>query len=117
MYVWYSGKLWRITAINDDGTVKMITEDYMTNISYGTDTSSSFYDVSKKNDTSYTGSYVYQWLNEDFLDTLYNKENMIVEDSTWNITQTTDIATKLSNTNVINNATINKNKDVGRVEI
>ena len=112
-YVWYSGKLWRITAINDDGTVKMITEDYMTNISYETDTSSSFYDVSKKNNASYTGSYMYQWLNEDFLNTLYNNENMIVENSTWNITQTTDIATKLASTNVINNATINKNTPVG----
>ncbi len=46
-----------------------------------------FYDISKKDDTTYTGSYIYQWLNEDFLDTLYNYENIIVTDSTWNITQ------------------------------
>src|SRR5574344_886292 len=25
-YVWYSGKLWRITAIYPDGTMKMITD-------------------------------------------------------------------------------------------
>ena len=110
-YVWYSGKLWRITAINPDGTMKMITDDPITTISYNPDVN--FYDISKKDDTTYTGSYMYQWLNEDFLDTLYNKENMIVENSTWNITQTTDIATKLLNTNVINNATINKNTPVG----
>ena len=34
-YVWYSGKLWRITAINSDGTMKMITDDTVTAISYG----------------------------------------------------------------------------------
>ena len=34
-YVWYSGKLWRITAINPDGTMKMITDDAITTISYG----------------------------------------------------------------------------------
>ncbi len=98
-YVWYSGKLWRITAINSDGTMKMITDDVITTISYGSDVN--FYDISKKDDTTYTGSYMYQWLNEDFLDTLYNYQNIIVEDSTWNITP------------LINNSTIGKNTSVG----
>ena len=31
-YVWYSGKLWRITAVYPDGTMKMITDDVITNI-------------------------------------------------------------------------------------
>ena len=115
-YVWYSGKLWRITVINPDGTMKMITDDPITAISYGSDVS--FYDISKKDDTTYTGSYMYQWLNEDFLDTLYNYENIIVEDSTWNITNSnannsTDISTKLPETTLINNSTIGKNTPVG----
>ena len=115
-YVWYSGKLWRITTINPDGTMKMITDDPITNISYGADVN--FYDISKKDDASYTGSYMYQWLNEDFLDTLYNHENIIVENSTWNITNsnasiTTAISTKLPQTNLINNSTIGKNTPVG----
>ena len=69
-YVWYSGKLWRITAIYPDGTMKLVTEDNITAISWG---SSSEYD----------GSWVYQWLNEDFYDTLYNANN-IIENGTWN---------------------------------
>ena len=110
-YVWYSGKLWRITAINPDGTMKMMTDDNITTISYGSD--ANFYDISKKDDTSYTGSYVYQWLNEDFLDTLYNYKNIIVEDSTWNITATTKETTKLASTTLINNENIDKNTPVG----
>ena len=115
-YVWYSGKLWRITAINPDGTMKMITDDPITAISYGSDVN--FYDISKKDDTTYTGSYMYHWLNEDFLDTLYNYQNIIVEDSTWNITNsnassTSAISTKLPGTTLINNSTIGKNTPVG----
>ena len=117
-YVWYSGKLWRITAINPDGTMKMITDDVITTISYNPGSDVNFYDISKKDDTSYTGSYMYQWLNEDFLDTLYNYKNIIVEDSTWNITNSnassnSAISTKLPETTLINNSTIGKNTPVG----
>ena len=61
---------------------------------------------------------MYQWLNEDFLDTLYNHENLIVKNSTWNITDsnasiTTAISTKLPETTLINNSTIGKNTPVG----
>ncbi len=117
-YVWYSGKLWRITAINPDGTMKMITDDPITTISYNQDNDINFYDISKKDDTTYTGSYMYQWLNEDFLDTLYNYQNIIVENSTWNITNsntssTSAISTKLPETTLINNSTIGKNTPVG----
>ena len=115
-YVWYSGKLWRITAINPDGTMKMITDDLITTISYGEDVN--FYDISKKDDASYTGSYIYQWLNEDFLDTLYNYKNIIVENSTWNITNSNagsidEISKKLPETTLINNSTIGKNTSIG----
>ena len=70
----------------------MITDDPITTISYGSDVN--FYDISKKDDASYTGSYMYQWLNEDFLDTLYNYQNIIVEDSTWNITNSNASSTE-----------------------
>ena len=115
-YVWYSGKLWRITAINPDGSLKMITDDNITTISYGEDVN--FYDISKKDDVSYTGSYIYQWLNEDFLDTLYNHENIIVQDSTWNITNSNagsvdEISKKLPETTLINSESIGKNTSVG----
>ena len=112
-YVWYSGKMWRITAINPDGTMKMITDDAITTISYNPEGDVNFYDISKKDDASYTGSWMYQWLNEDFLDTLYNYQNIIVEDSTWNITTSSSNSTKLPETTLINNSTIGKNTPVG----
>ncbi len=72
-YVWYSGKLWRITAINPDGTMKMVTQDAITAITWGAN-------------TTYENSWIYQWLNEDFKDTLYNYQNIIVQNADWNAT-------------------------------
>ena len=97
-YVWYSGKLWRITAIYPDGTMKMITDDVISIINYGEDVN--FYtDENNK-------SYVYQWLNEDFLSTLYNYENIIVTDASWNETNSnassvSEVSTKLPETTMV----------------
>ena len=66
--------------------MKMITDDNITTISYGEDVN--FY-----TDES-NSSYMYQWLNEDFLSTLYNYENIIVTDASWNATQTSSVSTK-----------------------
>ena len=77
-YVWYSGKLWRITAIYPDGTMKMITDGVITSIAYGEYGDNKFY--TNENTTS----YMYQWLNQEFLPTLYNYENIIVENAVWN---------------------------------
>ena len=71
-YVWYSGYMWRITEILNDGSVKMISENILSAINFGED---GFFEK----------SYIKQWLNEDFLDTLYNHENILVEDATWDI--------------------------------
>ena len=89
-YVWYSGKLWRITAIYPDGTMKMITDDAITTISYNSSGNLNFYTDNENK------SYMYQWLNEDFLDTLYNYENIIVTDSKWNSLTTSSISTKIT---------------------
>lgn len=73
-YLWYSGKLWRITAINDDGSIKLVTDNSITTISWG-------------ENSDFEGSYIYQWLNEDFKDTLYNYDELLVNDYLWNATQ------------------------------
>ena len=70
-YVWYSGKLWRITAIYPDGSMKMVTEDAITAINWGSS-------------VEYNGSWVYQWLNEDFYDTLVNPSDILINNATWN---------------------------------
>ena len=76
-YIWYSGKLWRITAIYPDGSMKLVTENSITTISFNGYGLVDFY--TNEN----TSSYMYQWLNEDFYDTLYNT-NSIVENIAWN---------------------------------
>lgn len=69
-YVWYSGKLWRVTAIYPDGKMKLVTDDVITTMN--------------TNDTvEFNNSWVYQWLNEDFYNTLYNGNN-IISTANWN---------------------------------
>ena len=87
-YVWYSGKLWRIVAIYPDGTIKMVTEDIISTIVYNPSGSIFFYNGESNK------SYMYQWLNEDFYDSLENPELIIDNTKTWN-------ATVLSSTNPI----------------
>lgn len=69
-YVWYSGRLWRVVAIYPDDTIKLITDNSMTVLSWGIS-------------TDYPHSFIYQWLNQDFYNTLVNSNN-IIETSRWN---------------------------------
>ena len=86
-FVWYSGKLWRIVAIYPDGAMKLITENPITAIYWGSN-------------TTYNGSWVYQWLNEDFNDTLVNKDKTIDNTKIWNATTTSD-TTKPAETTMV----------------
>ena len=67
-YIWYSGKLWRVVALNDDGSVKIVTQNNITSI---------VWDINNSN--NYSTSQVRNWLNNEFLNTLYNKENIVKE--------------------------------------
>ena len=91
-YVWYSGKLWRITAIYPDGTMKMITENNITSIAYN-----------EEDNVNFENSYMYNWLNEEFYPTLYNASNIIDTTEKWNATMhaDTNISTKPGNTNLV----------------
>ena len=93
-YVWYSGKLWRITAIYPDDAMKMVTENNITSISFN-ESDVNFY--TNENTTS----YIYQWLNEDFYDTLYNASEFIDSTKQWNATKTVGISTKPAETNMV----------------
>ena len=96
-YLWYSGKMWRITAIYPNGQMKLVTENNITSIDFGTNVN--FYTDAN------TTSYVYQWLNEDFYDTLYNTSNIIDNSIQWNATNPSpdsyDIAVKPGNDTLI----------------
>ena len=69
-YLWYSGKLWRIVAINSDGSVKIVTQNDMTSIIWRT-----------SNYIGYSSSYAKSWLENIFLPTLHNDDGMLVEGS------------------------------------
>lgn len=76
-YVWYSGYMWRITEILRDGSVKMISENILSAINFG-------------ENGIFDNSYMKQWLNEDFLDTLYNHDDILVTNATWEISNRYD---------------------------
>ena len=77
-YIWYSGFLWRIMGINADGTVRLITDENVTAIPWGTDDTAENWD----------GSYAKDWLNNYFYPRL--KGNNIIKEETWCSETTTD---------------------------
>ena len=92
-YLWYSGKLWRIVSINGDGSVKLVTQGNMTTLAW--DTSST--------NTDYSTSQIHTWLNNEFLPTLYDVNNLLV-DSTWDYTTyVSGTATKVEPVNYVEN--------------
>ena len=65
-YVWYSGKLWRAIQIdNESQDVKLVTADVISVIPFDEDSN------------IFKGSYVEKWLNNYFLETLYNPTKYI----------------------------------------
>ncbi len=69
-YIWYSGHLWRAYRINNDGTIKLITEESAAGIAYDDES------------TNYSTSHAYEWLNTKFYNAL-NNTNIIVKESAY----------------------------------
>ena len=67
-FLWYSGYLWRIMGINADGTVRLITDDSVTEMPYDNDSS------------NWENSDIKQWLNNNFYNQL-EKNDIIVNQS------------------------------------
>ena len=82
-YLWYSGKLWRIVAINSDNTIKLVTQGNITTIAWSIE--SETVDGTTTYNTDYSTSQVRTWLNNEFLPTLANA-NTLLADSTWDYT-------------------------------
>ena len=70
-YIWYSGFLWRIMGINADGTIRLITEENVTAISWGESDIVGNWDE----------SYAKDWLNNYFYSRL--KGNNIIKEKIW----------------------------------
>ena len=78
--LWYSGFLWRIMGINTDGSVRLITDENVTSISWGASDTAQNWD----------GSYAKDWLNKYFYSRL--KGNNIIKEQTWCSETTTDVS-------------------------
>ena len=59
-YVYFSGFLWRIVAINEDGSIKLVTDEVVSTTKYG------------KNNGEFEKSFMYNWLNDYFYTKLSN---------------------------------------------
>lgn len=66
-YVWYSGKLWRVVSLDNDGNAKMVTNDIVTVIPYG------------NSNQEFINTFAYQWLNNDFYNSLKNPDKYLLE--------------------------------------
>ena len=75
-YLQFSGMLWRIVGINDDGTIKIVLEDSVANLMYG--------------EGSYDDSNVKKWLNDVFYNAISNKD-YVKQDSTFCIDTVADL--------------------------
>ena len=86
-YVWYSGKLWRIVAIYPDGSMKLVTQNSITSIS--------FYNA------NFNSSVAKRWLNEEFYETLYNSNGIVDTAKKWNATQLESVSDRPSETTLV----------------
>ncbi len=77
-YIWYSGFLWRIMGINADETIRLITDENVTTIPWGTVDTAENWD----------GSHAKDWLNKYFYQRL--KRNNIIKEEIWCSETTTD---------------------------
>ena len=67
-YIWYNGFMWRIMGINEDGTVRLITDKSVTSIPFGSGTGKEY--ISDE-------GYIHDWLNDYFYANLNDTKEII----------------------------------------
>jgi prepilin-type N-terminal cleavage/methylation domain-containing protein len=77
-YVYYSGFMWRIMGINEDGSIKMIADEPVTTLNFG-------------NDSLYKNSYVNEWLNDYFLSRLNYSDFLVKQKECYTTAATISI--------------------------
>ncbi len=70
-YLLFSGMLWRIVKVNEDGTLKLILDDNAANLIY------------RQDGESFEQSNIAHWLNDYFYSLLHNADTYISQQSTW----------------------------------
>ena len=101
-YVWFDGFMWRIMGKNEDGSIRMITEENVTAIPWGAENTAQDYD----------NSYVNDWLNNYFYPKLEHKDLLV--NQTWCSLTTTDESSH--QTSCINNLS-NTQKPIGLLSL
>lgn len=66
-YVQFSGMLFRIVGINKDGTIKLMSSDYISNVVYG-------------DQKSFDKTNIYKWLNDYYYAHLASKKDVVKSD-------------------------------------
>ena len=97
-YVWYNGFMWRIMGINSDNTVRLITDENVTAISYGASNTAESYVMNE--------DYIHDWLNEYFLSHL-NSTKSIIKEGNYFCSESTN-STTLTNATVRDKCTSGK---------
>lgn len=74
-YISFADSIWRVVSKNNKtNTVKIISDDSVTNMSFNSN-----------DNTDYQDSSVAIWLNSDYYETIKDYSDFIVSNSTWNI--------------------------------
>jgi len=87
-YVWYNGFLWRIMGINENGTIRLITEKSVGSVAGGPGYNVEVLSYDKRD------GYINEWLNEYFMSNLDSSKTDIITKSEWCINSTTDGSSK-----------------------
>ena len=72
-YVWYNGFMWRIMGINNDGTVRLITDESVVTLSHGE------YNAGTYESYATNEGYINSWLNNYFYGILNSTKSIIKE--------------------------------------
>ena len=89
-YLLFSGMLFRIVNVNDDGSVKIVTNSSMANVNYGVE------------GANFDSSNIKDWLNNYFYSKLYNTD-YLVKDNTFAMSFDNDLSIFLKAKYVIQN--------------
>ena len=68
-YVLFSGMMFRIVGVDNEGNIKLITDNVVSNVSYG--------------ENDYKESNIYTWLNEYFYNHLNENSKKYMKEVTW----------------------------------
>ena len=98
-YVWYNGFMWRIMGINGDNSVRLITDENVTTIPYGSANTALTYKTNE--------GYINDWLNNYFYENLNSTKSIIQKGNyfcseTTNDTTLTEGRTSCTTNNIVN---------------